>query len=90
LLQGNNARLSTADYYFTCAIMIGSRSKDDLPTEAIEGIATREIVNDTSFKIRDYESFKEAAVDPYRAIRDAFVQHWKKKVENNESMSEER
>jgi phospholipid-binding lipoprotein MlaA len=69
---------------------LGAGHKDDLPTEAIVGIATHEIVNDTSFKIGDYESFKEAAVDPYRAIRDAFVQHWKKKVENNESMSEER
>jgi phospholipid-binding lipoprotein MlaA len=32
-------------------------------------------VNDTSFKIGDYESLKEAAIDPYVAIRDAYVQY---------------
>jgi phospholipid-binding lipoprotein MlaA len=32
-------------------------------------------------KIGDYESIKEAAVDPYLAIRDAYIQYRKKKVE---------
>lgn len=32
-------------------------------------------VNDASFKIGDYESLKEAAIDPYVAIRDAYVQY---------------
>ena len=32
-------------------------------------------VNDASFKIDDYESLKEAAIDPYVAIRDAYVQY---------------
>jgi phospholipid-binding lipoprotein MlaA len=37
-------------------------------------------VNDTSLKIGDYESLKEAAIDPYVAIRDAYVQYRLKKV----------
>jgi len=32
-------------------------------------------VNDTSFKSGDYESRKEAVVDPYVAIRDAYAQY---------------
>jgi len=34
-----------------------------------------EKVNNASFKIGDYESLKEAAIDPYVAIRDAYVQY---------------
>lgn len=34
-----------------------------------------EKVNDASFTIGDYESLKEAAIDPYVAIRDAYVQY---------------
>ena len=37
-------------------------------------------VNDTSLRIGDYESLKEAAIDPYVAIRDAYVQYRLKKV----------
>ncbi len=47
------------------------------------GIAAHERVNDTSFKIGDYETFKEAAIDPYVAMRDAFVQNRLKKVEES-------
>lgn len=47
------------------------------------GIYAHEKVNDTSFRIGDYESFKEAAIDPYIAMRDAFVQHRKKKVDES-------
>jgi phospholipid-binding lipoprotein MlaA len=39
-----------------------------------------EKVNDTSLRIGDYESLKEAAIDPYVAIRDAYVQYRLKKV----------
>lgn len=45
------------------------------------GIAAHEKVNDTSFKIGDYESFKESAIDPYISMRDAFIQYRKKKVD---------
>ncbi len=37
-------------------------------------------VNDTSLRIGDYESLKEAAIDPYVAIRDAYAQYRLKKV----------
>ena len=36
-------------------------------------------VNSASLRIGDYEALKEAAIDPYLAIRDAYVQYrWKK------------
>ena len=42
-------------------------------------------VNDTSLRIGDYESLKEAAIDPYIAIRDAYVQYRQKKVKERGS-----
>ncbi|MCK4390647.1 MAG: VacJ family lipoprotein [Desulfobacterales bacterium] len=50
------------------------------PLEAAVVIKTYEIVNDTSFEIGDYESFKKAAINPYEALRDAYIQHRKSKV----------
>ena len=50
------------------------------PTEAYLGIRATETVNETSFRIGDYESLKEAAIDPYVAFRNAYIQHRKKKV----------
>jgi phospholipid-binding lipoprotein MlaA len=46
------------------------------------GAGTRgyDMVNDTSLRIGDYESLKGAAIDPYVAIRDAYVQYRLKKV----------
>jgi len=46
------------------------------------GAGTRgyDMVNDISLKIGDYESLKGAAIDPYVAIRDAYVQSRLKKV----------
>ncbi|MFO8090421.1 MAG: VacJ family lipoprotein [Desulfatiglandaceae bacterium] len=44
------------------------------------GIRGLERINDTSFKIGDYESFKDAAFDPYSAVRDAYFQIREKKV----------
>jgi len=51
------------------------------PMEASIAITAGDTVNETSFKIGDYEALKEAAIDPYLSIRDAYVQHRKKKVE---------
>jgi phospholipid-binding lipoprotein MlaA len=39
-----------------------------------------EEVNSTSLRIGDYESLKNAAIDPYVAIRDAYAQYRMKKV----------
>jgi len=44
---------------------------------AITGLET---VNKTSFRIGDYESLKDAAIEPYEALRDAYIQHRNKKV----------
>jgi phospholipid-binding lipoprotein MlaA len=48
------------------------------------GIRAYEKVNTTSLSIGDYESLKEAAIDPYVAVRDAYVQYRLKKVNAEE------
>jgi phospholipid-binding lipoprotein MlaA len=50
------------------------------PTQAAVGITSYKIVNDTSFQIGDYESLKKAAINPYEALRDAYIQHRESKV----------
>lgn len=50
------------------------------PWYAGGGTRVYDRVNDTSLKIGDYESLKGAAIDPYVAIRDAYVQYRLKKV----------
>jgi len=45
------------------------------PTEASIGISSGKIVNESSFHIGEYESFKAAAVDPYVAMRGAYIQY---------------
>jgi phospholipid-binding lipoprotein MlaA len=47
------------------------------------GVYMHEKVNDTSFRIGDYETFKQAAIDPYISMRDAFVQYRQKKVDDS-------
>jgi phospholipid-binding lipoprotein MlaA len=39
------------------------------------GIRAGEGVNDVSMRIGDYEALKEAAIDPYTSIKDAYVQN---------------
>lgn len=48
---------------------------------AVKGYET---VNDISLKIGDYEDFKESAVEPYIAMRSAYYQYRKSKVEGGE------
>jgi phospholipid-binding lipoprotein MlaA len=50
------------------------------PWYASWGTRGYDLVNNTSLRIGDYESLKEAAIDPYVAIRDAYVQYRLKKV----------
>jgi phospholipid-binding lipoprotein MlaA len=52
------------------------------PWDVSLGIRTYEMVNNTSLSIGDYESLKEAAIDPYVAVRDAYVQYRDKKVKD--------
>jgi phospholipid-binding lipoprotein MlaA len=40
-----------------------------------------DLVNKTSFRIGDYEAIKEAAIDPYISIRDAYIQNRIKRIE---------
>jgi phospholipid-binding lipoprotein MlaA len=44
------------------------------------GVQAYEKVNDVSLKIGDYEDFKESAIDPYIAMKDAYYQYRKSKV----------
>jgi phospholipid-binding lipoprotein MlaA len=44
------------------------------------GLRAGEAVNDTSFQIGDYEALKKAALDPYVAIRNGYVQNRNKKI----------
>jgi len=50
------------------------------PSEVYMEVRAVETVNKTSLQIGDYESLKEAAIDPYVALRNAYIQNRKKKV----------
>jgi|SRR5208283_2691969 phospholipid-binding lipoprotein MlaA len=50
------------------------------PWYAWLGVRTYEEVNATSLRIGDYEALKEAAIDPYVAFRDAYIQYRLNKV----------
>ncbi len=45
------------------------------PLPASLGTRTYSLVNYTSFRIGDYESLKDASIDPYLATRDAYLQY---------------
>lgn len=51
-------------------------------SDAGTGVAVRagREVNDTSLTLGDYEDFKESAIDPYVALRDAYRQYRQKKI----------
>jgi phospholipid-binding lipoprotein MlaA len=51
------------------------------PYEVYLTMKTVDNVNAVSFRIGDYESLKDAAIDPYIAVRNAYIQNRKKKVE---------
>jgi phospholipid-binding lipoprotein MlaA len=50
------------------------------PWYAGEGVKVYEKVNATSLRIGDYEALKGAAIDPYVAFRDAYIQYRLKKI----------
>lgn len=50
------------------------------PREASLGVRGYGQVNSLSFRIGDYESLKDAAIDPYLAVRDAYLQNRAKKA----------
>lgn len=51
------------------------------PSESALGLRAVNIINTTSLRIGDYEAFREAAIDPYLSMRNAYLQNRKKKVE---------
>ncbi len=54
------------------------------PWEVSTGIKAYDSINTTSFHIGDYEAIKKASIDPYQAIKNAYIQHRARKVENKE------
>ena len=48
---------------------------------AYSSVNSFQILNETSPKLGDYEDLKEAAIDPYIAIRDAYFQNRKSMIE---------
>lgn len=51
------------------------------PVEAEIGVSAVNVTNNTSLRIGEYEAFKAAAVDPYIAMRQAYVQYRQAQVE---------
>ena len=45
------------------------------PLTVTLGLSMHEAVNSLSFRLGDYEAIKKAAIDPYVALRDGYVQH---------------
>ncbi len=62
----------------------------DLPPAGVIGVTAFETVNETSFRIGDYEAIKDAAIEPYEAFRDAYLQYRKNKVRNSRDEKNER
>ncbi|MDA8165648.1 MAG: MlaA family lipoprotein, partial [Desulfobacteraceae bacterium] len=58
---------------------LGYLTMDDPPAGI--GANAGNTVNRVSFRIGDYESFKESAFDPYTALRDAYEQHRRSMIE---------
>ncbi len=59
----------------------GSIGYSDISFGAAAGTYAHEEINNFSFHIGEYEDFKKAAIDPYIAMRDAYVQNRQKKIE---------
>ncbi len=51
------------------------------PIEDVIAIQAYEYFNDGSLRIGEYEDFKESAIEPYIALRDAYIQHRKAQIE---------
>ena len=64
--------------------MVGDRLLNPIsyvkPFEASVAIGSYNKINETSMHLGDYEAIKEAAVEPYEAFRDAYIQYRKNKV----------
>lgn len=65
---------STGDYFLDPVSYIK-------PWEASAGVKSGKTVNETSLTLGQYEDLTQSAVDPYVAVRDAYIQYRKKEVE---------
>jgi len=54
------------------------------------GVKAYETVNGTSLRPGEYEDFKDAAIDPYVALRDAYSQYRRSQIVNGEKQSARR
>ncbi len=52
------------------------------PWELRTGVRVTDTVNKTSFRIGDYEAFKDAAIEPYEAMKSGYLQRRLKSVNN--------
>ncbi|MFO7752829.1 MAG: VacJ family lipoprotein [Desulfobacteraceae bacterium] len=50
------------------------------PARAVYGLKALDTVNSTSFRLGDYEAVRQGAVDPYAALKSAYIQHRAKRV----------
>jgi phospholipid-binding lipoprotein MlaA len=51
------------------------------PTEAAISISAVKVTNEGTFHVGEYEAFKDAALDPYVAMREAYIQYRKKQIQ---------
>lgn len=54
----------------------------DIPWEASATVLAVEKINDVSFVVGDYETLKSAAIDPYEALRDIYLQYRKRLIQD--------
>jgi phospholipid-binding lipoprotein MlaA len=50
------------------------------PLELSMGVTGFSTINETSFRIGDYETFRKAALEPYEGLRNAYIQNRRKKI----------
>lgn len=50
------------------------------PWELSWGLTITDQINRTSFRIGDYEALKEASIDPYSALKNAYIQNRRSKI----------
>jgi phospholipid-binding lipoprotein MlaA len=50
------------------------------PTEASIAITAGKFTNERSFRVGEYQAFKDEAVDPYIAMREAYIQYRNKQI----------
>ena len=64
--------------------MVGDEFLDPVryvkPEAVSIGISATSTVNNSSFSLGEYESLKAATVDPYIAMREAYVQYRKRQI----------